>query len=147
MIILKVYVNLKEGIHFIASARHFTNIHIDEPESFHGQNKGPSAVEYFLIGIGGCTGSTFSYCLSKNSIEINNLQIIVDGKLTHKGKKMNLRLIKIEIEINCTVKNDPDDMIELCLTQFREHCVITESISAGIPLMYNFNIKKSITPP
>ncbi len=138
---MKVFLNLSEGLHFLASARHFTDIHIDEPESFHGQDTGPSAVEYFLMGVGGCTGSSFAYCLKKNSIPIKDLQIIVDGKLSHRGNKLNLRLLKIELEIKCSINNDDKNKLDKCINQFKEHCVITESISKGIPLNFSFDIQ------
>jgi putative redox protein len=140
VIYLKVFLELSEGIHFIASARDFTNIHLDEPESFHGQNKGPSAVEYFLIGIGGCTGSTFAYCLMKNAIQVQKLEVIVDGTLGHKGKNMNLRLKRIDLEIKCSTKEVDKTKLEKCLAQFKDHCVITKSITKGIPLEYTFDI-------
>ena len=51
---MKVSLKYSEKQHFIASVRHFNDIQIDEPESFHGTDKGPSPVEFYLIGIGGC---------------------------------------------------------------------------------------------
>jgi len=136
-----VFLNLSEGLHFTASARHFTDIHIDEPESFHGQDNGPSAIEYFLMGVGGCTGSSFAYCLEKNSIAIKDLKIIVDGKMSHRGNRMNLRLIKIDLEIKCSVENDDKNKLDMCINRFKEYCVLTESISKGIPLNFSFNIQ------
>jgi uncharacterized OsmC-like protein len=114
---------------------------MDEPESFHGQDKGPSAVEYFLIGVGGCTGSSFAYCLEKNSIPVKDLQIIVDGKMSHRGDKLNLRLIKIEIEIKGSIGTHDTNKLDKCINQFKDYCVISESISKGIPLNFSFNIQ------
>ena len=80
---MKVSLKYSENLHFTASARHFDDIHIDEPESFHGTDKGPSPVEFFLIGIGGCLGSTFAYCLQRHNVEIDALEVVVDGLLKH----------------------------------------------------------------
>ncbi|MHA1291387.1 MAG: OsmC family protein, partial [Promethearchaeota archaeon] len=70
---MKVIINYEKDLHFTAEIRHFKNIHIDEPKSFHGTDLGPSSVEYMLIGIGGCLGSSFLYCLQKQNIELKNL--------------------------------------------------------------------------
>ena len=78
---MKVTINYSENLHFIASARNFKWIELDEPESFHGSDLGPSPVEYLLIGIGGCLGSTFAYCLQRKNIPIEDMQIIVNGEL------------------------------------------------------------------
>lgn len=112
---MKVTLNYSEKIHFIASARHFNNIHVDEPESFHGTDLAPSPIEYFLIGTGTCIGSTFIYCLQKHNVTIENLKVIVDGTLKHIGPKNRLRLVKIDIEIIINVEeNLPNEKIELC---------------------------------
>ena len=132
---MKITLKYSEKQHFVASAREFTDIYIDEPESFHGENKGPSPVEYFLIGVGGCMGSTFTYCLQKQDIEIESLEIVVDGHLKHAGSKMSLQLVKIDAEILLTVKNgESPDKIEHCLKTFREYCIVSNSLTHGIPI-------------
>ena len=132
---MKVTLKYSEQQHFIASARHFNDIQVDEPESFHGTDKGPSPVEFFLIGIGGCLGSTFTYCLQKQNVEIDTLEVVVDGQLKHAGPKMLLRLVNIEAELLITARdNDSSEKIEQCIKTFREYCIVTNSITQGVPL-------------
>ncbi|MBN1803292.1 MAG: OsmC family protein [Candidatus Lokiarchaeota archaeon] len=135
---MKVTINYSENMHFIAKARNFNNIHIDEPESFHGTGLGPSPVEYTLIGIGGCLGSTFSYCLSKKGIEISDLKVIVDGKMKHEEPDGRLRLIKIEAELQLTTKNNENiKHIDECSNTFLEYCIVSNSIARGVPIDVN----------
>lgn len=131
---MKVHINLVDNLHFKARARHFTDIDIDEPESFHGTDKGPSSVEYLLIGVGGCLGSSFNYCLQKNHVEIEELNVVVDGTLKHVGSDMHLKLIGIDCEIFVKVKSEYDELVYKCIRKFKDHCVINESINQGIPL-------------
>lgn len=132
---MKVRINYSENLHFIASARTFENLHIDEPESFHGTDLGPSAVEYFLIGIGGCLGSTFTYCLQKKQIEIENLEIVIDGQLKHSEPKLRLQLVNVEVEIFYVLKPGySKEKLEQCLKIYQEYCVISNSIHKGLPL-------------
>ena len=132
---MKVTLNYSEKMHFTAIARHFTDIHVDEPESFHGTDLAPSPIEYFLIGAGGCIGRTFIYCLQKNNIAIENLKIIVDGTLKHIGPKMRLKLVNIDIEILIKTKEDvPNEKFDLCHQTFQEFCPISHVITQKIPL-------------
>lgn len=132
---MKVTITYSEKMHFTAFARHFSDIHVDEPESFHGTDLAPSPIEYFLIGTGSCFGSTFIYCLQKHNIAIENLKISVDGILKHIGPKKRLRLIKINIEILINLKEDvPNKKFDLCRESFQEFCPISHVLTQGIPL-------------
>jgi len=123
------------NLHFIASTRHFTGISIDEPKSFNGTDKGPSPIEYFLIAIGSCIGNTFIFCLNKNNIELNNLELVVDGKLKHVGPKLRLRLVSIECDLILTPKYLEDlDIITKCEKEFRDHCILLHSVSPVIQI-------------
>lgn len=132
---MKVALNYVEKMHFTASTRHFGEIHIDEPESFHGTDFAPSPIEYFLIGTGSCIGSTYIYCLQKHDIPIENLKIIVDGTLKHNGPDKRLKLVQISIEILVNLKEDvPNEKFDVCHKNFQEFCPISHTITQGIPL-------------
>jgi len=132
---MKITLNYSEKQLFTASARHFSNIHIDEPESFHGTDLAPSPIEYLLIGTGSCIGNTYIFCLQKHNILFENLKIIVDGILKHIGPNKRLRLVQIDIEIMIELKeNLPDEKFNLCYESFQEFCPISHVITQGIPL-------------
>ena len=142
---MKVYLNHSENLHFIANVRDFTDIHTDEPESFHGTNKGPSPVEYFLIGIGGCIGSTFVFCCKKNNIEIEDISVTIDGIITHKEERENLlQFDRIEGKIDFIPKNVSKDEIAIksCIKDFQKYCVVSNSIQQGIPMNVQVNWKQ-----
>ncbi|TFG00832.1 MAG: OsmC family peroxiredoxin [Promethearchaeota archaeon] len=128
---MKVQINFCEDQHFKAQARNFTNIEMDEPKTFHGSNLGPSPVEYLLIGIGGCLGSTLSFCFRKNDIEIEDLRLTVDGILKHTGPQNYLRLKKIICEVECKAKGS-EELKQKCFKKFKEYCIVSNSL--GIPI-------------
>jgi len=135
---MKISIRLSENLHFIAKTRLFNDIHIDEPKSFHGTDLGPSSVEYVLIGIGGCLGSTLTFCLKKYDIDIEDLEIIVDGTLSHRGPLKRLRLVKVEVKLCLTTKNtEKPKKIDECINNFKEHCVVSNSIINGLPIDVN----------
>ncbi len=132
---MKVSLNYTENLHFKASARQFKDFSVDEPTSFHGTDLGPSSVEYLLIGIGGCLGTTFIYCLQKRNIKMKSVEIVVDGKLSHVGPKLILRLTKVDAEIKfIPEENASSEDINLCIKKFREYCIVSNSITDGLPI-------------
>ena len=130
---MKVTLNYSEKMHFTASARHFTDIHIDEPASFHGTNLAPSPIEYFLIGTGSCIGNTFVYCLQKHNISFKQLKMIVDGKMQHVDPNNRLRLVKIGIEILIELEESvSNEKFNVCYQNFQDYCPISHVLSHGI---------------
>ena len=126
---MKVILNYIDNLHFTATARHFKNIRIDEPESFHGSDKGPSPVEYFLIGVGGCISSAFVYCLQKHRVEIDNLEVVISGKVKHVPPKKRLRLVNVDINLIFTPKSEiAIENINKYLIESQEYCVLSNSI-------------------
>ena len=138
---MKVFLDYTKDLHFKASARNFTDFDVDEPALFHGTDLGPSAVEYLLIGIGGCLGTTFIYCLQKKNIELETFEVVVDGKLSHTGPKKRLRLENVDVDLKFTPKEASSDLeINRCMKEFTKYCVVTNSITNGLPI--NVNCKK-----
>ena len=140
---MKVSLSYSENMHFTASVRHFNNIHVDESEAFHGDDLAPSPIEYVLIGTGGCIASTFVYCMQKNKVLIEKLEVDVEGTLKHSDPKDSLKLIKITVELLVTLKEgESSEKIDICHKMLLDYCPIFTAINSGIPL--NINISKSI---
>ena len=86
-------------------------------------------------------GSSFVYCLQMYNIKYNDLDIIVDGKLKHTGPKNKLKLDKIEIDFQISLKDDQsNENLVLCEKLFKENCPISDILIQGIP--YEFKISK-----
>ena len=137
---MKVLLDYTKDLHFKASARNFKDFNVDEPASFHGTDLGPSAVEYLLIGIGGCLGTTFIYCLQKNNIELETFEVVVDGELSRTGPKMLLRLVNVDVDMKFTPKEASSDVeINRCMKEFTEYCIVTNSIAEGVNVNVNCN--------
>ena len=135
---MKVALTYNRDLLFKASVRNFKDFNVDEPESFHGTNLGPSAVEYLLVGIGGCLGTTFIYCLQKRNIELNECNMLVDGKLSHAGPKKRLKLVNVDVEMKFSAKGTTSkERINECIKDFRENCIVTNSIADGLPIKVN----------
>ena len=133
-----VTLTYNRDLHFKASVRNFNDFSVDEPESFHGTDLGPSAIEYLLVGIGGCLGTTFIYCLQKGNIELNECKVLIDGNLSHVGPNNRLKLVNVDVEMKFSAKETAsEDIINKCLKDFRENCIVTNSITDGLPIKVN----------
>ncbi|MFX0102937.1 MAG: OsmC family protein [Candidatus Hodarchaeota archaeon] len=140
---MKIEVKWDGNVRFKAKTRQFSNIIIDEPAEFHGDDKGPSSIEYLGVAIGGCLGTSFSFCLQKMEVPIKDMDLVLDVKMTHveEGDKNPLRIVNIDADINVTLENEEDeDILELCIEAFKKYCVVTQSVMGGIPV--NINVKK-----
>ncbi|MHA1668947.1 MAG: OsmC family protein [Promethearchaeota archaeon] len=142
---MKITINYCNNLHFKARVRDYDNIQIDEPESFHGTDLGPSPVEYILIGIGGCLSSTFIYCLRKRKIEIDDLELIIDGNLKHDKPSHYLKLTQIHVEFNLSLKEGNNEVeLNSCIDEFTKYCPVYDSILNGIPIDIDFKKNKKI---
>jgi uncharacterized OsmC-like protein len=134
---MKIELDWTGNIGFTAKTRQFTGLAIDEPEEFHGDDRGPSSVEYLGIAIGGCLGTSFSYCLKKMEVPIKTMRISIDVNLHHVDMDgVNpLRVTGIAAEINVVLENDEDsELLDLCIESYKKYCVVTQSVIAGIPV-------------
>jgi len=137
---MKVSLTYSENMHFTATARHFEKIHVDESDAFHGDDLAPSPIEYVLIGTGACIGSTFVYCLKKNKVAIEKLDVNVEGILKHSGQKNSLKLNKINVGLVITLKKgESSDKIDLCQKMLPDYCPIFNAFNTGIPLNINIS--------
>ncbi|NMC07262.1 MAG: OsmC family protein [Candidatus Lokiarchaeota archaeon] len=133
---MRVEVDWTGGIAFTATARQFS-LQIDEPETFHGADTGPSAAEYLAIGVGGCLGTSFAHCARQVDLPIASIKVIVDVDMHHGGEDRTrpLRITGMATELVVTLKDESDmDVFDLCVESFKKYCVVTQSVISGIPV-------------
>ncbi len=129
----------KNGVAFTAKARQFT-LQLDEPESFHGNDSGPSSAEYFGVSIGGCLGTSFAYCAKHVDLPLKAIKVTMDVEVHHdegegSGGRGPLRITGVKADIAVTLQNDDDaDVLDLCIESFKKYCVVTQSVMKGIPV-------------
>ncbi|MHA1681272.1 MAG: OsmC family protein [Promethearchaeota archaeon] len=137
-VFMKIELEWTGNVGFKARTRQFNNIIIDEPKEFHGTDTGPSAVEYLGIGVGGCLGSSFTYCMQRMEVSVSSINIIMDVKLSHvnlEDGSTPLRIVNINAEILVKLQDpDDEDVLDLCIESFKKYCTVTSSVMAGIPV-------------
>ena len=139
---MKISIDWIDDFGFTTKVRHLKNFLIDEPLSFKGSDRGPSPVEYILIGIGGCLGMSFIHCTKKNDIKINKLNILVDGKMTHSSPSNQLQLVSVSVELNVVQfeeKEKEKKNLEKCIDSYRQYCIVSNSLIKGLPIDVKVN--------
>ena len=133
-----------KNIAFNVNVKEFPDFIMDEPKEFHGNDMGPSAGEFLLVSIAGCQGVSFMFCLQKFGIEIEDLIVHVESKMTHvfreKYEREILNIVKLNIVLDVKLK-DPEDEEDLqeCFEVYRKYCVVTSSVEHGIPYEVKMN--------
>lgn len=133
-----------KNIAFKVNIKDFPEFIMDEPKSFHGDELGPSAGEFLLVSIAGCQGVSFMFCLQKFEIEVEEMIVNVESKMTHvfreKYEREILNIVKLNVRIDIKLKNpdDEEDLLE-CFEVYRKYCVVTTSVEKGIPYEVELN--------
>ena len=142
----RVQATWEKNIAFKVNVKEFPAFIMDEPKAFHGDDLGPSSGEFLLVAIAGCQGVSFMFCLQKFQIEVEELMVTVESKMTHvfreKYEREILNIVKINVHFDIKLK-DPEDEEDLyeCFAVYRKYCVVTTSVEHGIPYEVNLNIK------
>ena len=133
---------LIDNITFKVNIKDFPEFLMDEPKSFHGDENGPSSIEYLCVAVAGCQGTSFQFCLQKFDIELNKMVVICEAEIHHvdeAGRSM-LRITNLHVKIDVELKNpdDEEDLLE-CFEVYKKYCVVSASIIKGIPIDIKLN--------
>lgn len=140
----RVQAKKMDNIAFQVKVKDFPKFIMDEPKSFHGTDQGPSAGEFLLVSIAGCQGVSFQFALQKFGVEVEEMVVTVESKMTHvfreKYEREILNIVKINVMIDVTLKNpeDEEDLLE-CFEVYKKYCVVTTSVEHGIPYEVKLN--------
>ncbi len=107
---------------------------VDEPTSLGGTDKGPNPVEYVLVALGGCLNVLIVSFAEKFNVEIQDLQVYVEGDLDPDGflgKNENVRpgfqQIRYHIDI---VSPSKDEDIQALVKHAEENCPVKDTLKA-----------------
>ncbi|MHA1231148.1 MAG: OsmC family protein [Candidatus Helarchaeota archaeon] len=135
---------LQDNITFKVKIKDFPEFLMDEPVEFHGNDRGPSSIEFLCTAVAGCNGTSFKFCLDKFGIEVNKMIVIAEAEMHHvdvDGRSL-LRITNLHVKIDVELKNkdDEEDLLE-CFDVYKKYCVVSGSITKGIPMDISLNHK------
>lgn len=105
---------------------------IDEPENLGGKDLAPNPVEYLLAGLGGCINVLIATFAEKFDVEVEDVQVKVEGDLNPDGflgKDPNARpgYEEIRYEIDLTSPS-PQGNIDALLAHVNKICPVKDTL-------------------
>ncbi|MHA1300327.1 MAG: OsmC family protein [Candidatus Helarchaeota archaeon] len=124
----------------------------DEPVAFHGDDRGPSSVEYLMMAIGSCQGISFAYSIQKYNAKIDNLKLKVTAEQHHVDRHGNLnkdegilRITKVFVKFIIKPSDYSEenlDNIDIAFRAYKKYCVVSMSIIKALPIDMSYEIIK-----
>ncbi len=113
-------------------------LYIDASAEHGGKNMGPRPKPLMLLSLGGCTGMDVVSILRKMKIEIESLQIIVEGDMTEDHPK---KFTKMKVIYLFQGKDLSLDKLEKAVELSKDkYCGVSASIKDVIQIEYEIRI-------
>jgi len=109
------------------------DLRTDEPPPL-GSDRGPNPARLLAAAIGNCLAASLLFCLQKRGTRPLAMQAVVDTELVRNAHK-RLRIGAVHVTLRPQVMGDGESLqaiVDECIEQFRDFCVVTESIREGL---------------
>jgi uncharacterized OsmC-like protein len=110
---------------------------IDEPEPLGGAT-GPNASKVLAAAIGNCLCASLQFCLQRSRVEVEGLGASVSGIIA-RNEEGRWRIREMNVEIEAEVGDGHAKQLERCINIFESFCIISQSVSQGIPINVKVN--------
>ena len=118
-------------------------ITIDEPEELGGTDKGMNPVEITLASLAGCLSITAAFLAKKMRVEINNIEIEVEGDIDDKAMSSTEVYSGFqEIRFNFKIDSDsPKEKVEKLYNSVEDFCPVSDTLINKVELNGKYEIK------
>ncbi len=136
----QVKINWLENMAFSAEVNGH-EILLDASDKVGGENRGPRPKPMLLASLAGCTGMDVVSILKKMRVELDDLNIYVDGDLTEEHPKQFTRM---HITYEFTGKNLPEEKLQKAVSLSDErYCGVSAMFRKAIEISYEIKIIES----
>lgn len=116
-------------------------VKMDAATEFGGQNSGPSPKKLMLVALSGCTGMDVVSILKKMHVEIDALQVEVQGDVTEEHPKHYHRM---HVIYSISGRNLPPDKIEKAVKMSEDtYCGVRAAYAKGMEITSEIRIIES----
>lgn len=124
---VEISADLKEKFEVELNARHF-NMTIDQPPPG-GTDKGPTPLEYFLFSLAGCFCSVGRVIAMQKNIELNGMEVKVEGDIGDKDKSQRPGFHDIRVRIKIDSPMSLEEKEEF-IKEIDKRCPISDNIES-----------------
>lgn len=101
---------------------------MDEPESRHGTDLGPTPLDTLVAALAGCTNVVLNRIAAENGVEIRGLALELSGRLDVRGirgiEEIDRPLRRIDLRIKFETSAEPDQ-VELLRSRLCRRCAVS----------------------
>jgi uncharacterized OsmC-like protein len=123
---------VKEGGNFV--------LEIDEPPQRDGYGKGPTPLNYFLIGAGSCLLMQWAKLALIEDLDIDNLEAIVLG---HTDRRVDGYFTDFVFDINMTGNESPEK-IKHVAKESERLCFVHNTLKRAVPVTTNVMLNSQV---
>lgn len=127
---------------YAGKARQFDLV-VDEPQALGGDDSAPNPVEYLLAGYAGCLNVVFNLVAKELNIEINNLQIDINGDINPENfmgisnkERAGFKSLQVDVKFDSTADEKQKQSL---IKSVKERCPVNDNLSNATPISYSFN--------
>ena len=122
---------LRQGYAFdVTTDRPSDRLQVDEAPPL-GGGDGPSPTRMLATAVGHCLGASLMFCLRKARIDVDGLEVRVEGRMTRTDAG-RLRVGGLTVRLAPGIPADQRQRASRCLEIFQDYCIVTESVRAGL---------------
>jgi putative redox protein len=111
---------------------------LDATEAVGGEDRGPRPKPLLLAALGGCTGMDVVSILHKMRVEVEGINVVVEGELTEEHPK---QFVNMHVIYEFKGKNLPMDKLEKAVSLSGErYCGVSAMYKKAIPVTTEIKI-------
>jgi uncharacterized OsmC-like protein/TusA-related sulfurtransferase len=115
------------------------DVAIGQPASFDVEDEAPSAIELLLAAVGGALTTGLLWRLSKQQIEVSNLEVVVKGRLEDSLVFLGVAdagspaLARVDVTIYTDAECERS-VLDATFAETLRRCPVTQSLLRGVPV-------------
>ncbi len=124
----------------------FPDLMFDEPAESGGDDHYPNASRVLTAAVMNCLSASFTFCLSKSHIPMDNFELTATATTTldrNEQNRLRVKNINVTLKPNLNGELSSEEFkakIERCISIFQDYCVVSASVKKGIDITTNVEI-------
>ncbi|MBS7288719.1 MAG: OsmC family protein [Candidatus Freyarchaeota archaeon] len=138
----EVEVKWIEGFRLKLKVKDFPEIMLDEPPEMGGTDTGPCPVHLLAASVASCLLASYLYCAKKARVKLKGASATARAESEWEKGRMRVKRVMVGLELT-PAGGVSEKRAELCASVFRQFCIVTESVTRGLPVEVEVKISQN----